>query len=113
MGLSWKDWRPINKWVIVKADPRVKKTKGGIILTEELTGVERVMEGTGRVLKLGGEVCKTLGYGLEPGHRICYRGFLKDAFKEFDEEDGCTIFLLRAEDVLAIISDDVEMGAFS
>lgn len=114
--LRWQDWRPRNKWIIVKADPRVKKTKGGIELPDRIVAVERVMEGTGRILRVGDRhqiVQATCGVELEPGMRICFRGFLKDAFQEFEQEDGCPVFLLRAEDVMAIIGDDVEMGAFS
>lgn len=108
--IAWKSFRPIGKWVLVKADPRVKKTPGGIYLTDEIVKVERVMEGTGRVLKCGPEAMKD----VEPGERICYRGFLKDAFgNSFEREDDCDIFLLRVEDVLAVIPDDIEMGEFS
>ena len=116
MPRPWKTTRPLNLWLIVKADPRVKKTKGGIILTEQLTGIERVMEGTGHLLRVGDrdEIRKKIGADLEPGMRICFRGFLKDVFHEFEvEEDGQTIFLLHAKDVLAVIESDVSMGAFS
>lgn len=110
-SVDWRTFRPLYKWVLVKADPRVKKTAGGIILTEEITGIERVMEGTGRILKVGKEAAKD----VEPGERICYRGFLKDAFYDAfkRDEDGCQIFLLRIEDVMMVIPDDVEMGFFS
>jgi co-chaperonin GroES (HSP10) len=110
---SYKDWRPYGKWIFVKADPRVKKTAGGIYLTDEITGIERVMEGTGKVLKIGPEVEKTVGYKVAEGDRIVFRGFLKDAFHEFKDEDECRVFMLRAEDVIALIGDDVSMGAFS
>ena len=112
--LNWKEWRPHAKWVFVKADERVKKTKGGIILTDELTGVEKVMEGSGRLLKVGSEVRDTIGYPVEPGMRIMYRGFLKDAFQDFGKEDDCDIFMLRAEDLLCVIEDDeTKVGFFS
>ena len=114
--LFWQQWRPLHKWLFVKADPRVKKTQGGIVLPDQQVAVERVMEGTGRILKIGNaeEIRNTVGADLEPGMRICYRGFLKDAFQEFEkDEDGCAIFMLRAEDVMAIIGEDVTMGAFS
>lgn len=109
---------PMGKWLIVKADPRVKKTKGGIELPDQQLGVERVMEGTGTILKVGkdieGILDATGGVMLEPGQRICFRGFLKDAFQEFkNDDDNCPIFLLRAEDVMMIIGDVVTMGAFS
>lgn len=109
--IDWRKFTPLKKWVLVKADPRVKKTSGGIILTEALTGIEKVMEGTGRILQVGSEAAKD----VEPGERICFRGFLKEAFHAAfkRDEDGCQIFMLRIEDVIAVIPDDVEMGAFS
>jgi len=114
--LFWQRWRPIHKWLFVKADPRVKKTGGGIVLPDQQVMVERVMEGTGRILKVGNrdEIRQAAGADIEPGMRICFRGFLKDAFQEFEkDDDGCAIFMLRAEDVMAIIGEDVTMGAFS
>jgi co-chaperonin GroES (HSP10) len=115
--IQWRTFRPLHKWLLIKSDPRVKQTKGGIHLTDELTGVERVMEGTGRILKVGNreEIREATGnMDLEPGMRVCFRGFLKDAFHEFaKDEDGCQIFLLRAEDIMAVVEDEVTMGAFS
>lgn len=114
-----KKFTPRGKWMVVKADPRVKKTKGGIELPEMQLKVERVMEGTGRILKVGSDREAILDYTggimLEPGMRIFYRGFLKDAFAEFTvDEDEQPIFLLRVEDIMGIIEDgDVQMGAFS
>lgn len=113
-----KKFKPKGKWVVVKADPRVKTTKGGIELPDQQVMIERTMEGTGRILKVGsdreGILDATGGVMLEPGMRIFYRGFLKDAFHEFTtDSDGQLIFLLRAEDIMGIIDDDVKMGAFS
>jgi len=108
--IEWKKFRPAKKWLLVKADPRVKKTPGGIHLTDELTQVERLMEGTGRVLCCGSEAMKS----VEPGERICYRGFLKDVYDAFvRDEDDCPIFILQVEDVLMVIPDDIQMGGFS
>lgn len=116
--LDVKTFRPRGKWVVVKSDPRMKKTKGGIELPDKQLQAERVMEGTGRILKVGsdreGILDATGGVMLEAGQRIFFRGFLKDAFAEFTvDEDGLAIFLLRAEDIMGIIDDDVQMGAFS
>lgn len=110
---TWQSCRPLGDWIIAKADPRVKKTAGGIFLTDEIVSIERVMEGMARILKVGKTAAKTAGFGLEPGQRFCFRGFLKDAFHEFADEDGCRIFMLKADDVLAIIGEEVQMGAFS
>lgn len=109
---SWKDFKPIDQWLLVKADPRVKKTAGGIFLPEQLVGIERVMEGSGRVLKMGSRVAEYHGDQLKEGDRIMFRGFLKDAFHEFEEEDGCRIFLLHAKDALAVLDEDVDVGHF-
>ena len=100
---------PYKRWVMVKADPRVKKTAGGIVLTDELIGIERVMEGTGTILNVGSEVNE-----VETGQRVAYRGFLKDVSRGMiKQEDGCDVFLIRVEDLLAVIGDGVTMGAFS
>ncbi len=116
--LNWKKFTPRGKWMVVKADPRVKQTAGGIVLPQQQLAVERVMEGTGHILKVGSDRKAILDYTggiqLEPGMRIFYRGFLKDAFQEFtQDEDGQPIFLLRVEDIMGILDEDVQMGAFS
>lgn len=118
MNIDVKTFSPRGKWMVVKADPRVKKTKGGIELPDKQVQAERVMEGTGCILKVGsdreGILDATGGVMLEAGMRIFYRGFLKDAFAEFSvDEDGQPIFLLRAEDIMGIIDDESQMGAFS
>jgi co-chaperonin GroES (HSP10) len=113
MDFDWKKARPRRNCVIVKADPRVKQSKGGILLPDQTVAIERVMEGTGRLVAVGDEVAKILGDELKVGDRICYRGFLKDAAPIAKAEDGCQVFVLRAEDVLAVVGDEVDIGAFS
>jgi len=118
MEINIDKFTPKGKWVVVKADPRVKTTRGGIELPDMQLKAERVMEGTGRILKVGSDregILNACGEMLEPGMRIFYRGFLKDAFAEFTvDEDGLAIFLLRAEDVMGILEDDsIVMGVFS
>jgi len=109
----WQEWRPYAKWLFVREDQRREITKGGIVLPQSETGAERVDEGTGVILKLGPEVAKTTGVALEPGQRICFRGFLADVFHEFEQEGGGRVFMIRAEDVMAVIDKDVTMGAYS
>ncbi len=100
---------PHKKWCMVKADHRVKKTAGGIHLTDELVKVERVMEGTGRVLAVGSEVIDVV-----VDDRVAFRGFLKDVSRGMiAREDDCDIFLIRTEDLIAVIGEGVSMGAFS
>ncbi len=113
--LDWRKTRPRRSWVLVKTDPRVKQSKGGIQLPDSGVLAERTMEGTGVVLRIGSDVCDTVNFGLEAGMRICYRGFMKDASASFFEkhEDGCQVFMIHADDILAVIDEGVEMGAFS
>ena len=110
---KWQEFRPMNDWVVVKADPRKTETKGGLVLPQQELLAEKVMEGTGVLLKVGSGVKKKIGVELEPGERICFRGFLKDVFHEFEEEDGCRVFILRADDVLMTIDKGVELGMLS
>lgn len=109
----WQDWKPYGKWLFVCEDQRREKTKGGIILPGMETHAERVDEGTGTILKVGSRAKEAVGLPLEPGQRICFRGFLADAFHEFEKEGGGRVFMIRAEDVLAIIDKDVVMGVYS
>lgn len=113
---DWKKFVPKGKWIVVKADPRVKKTSGGIVLPDMQLQAERVMEGTGHILKVGSDrkaIEDYCGVMLESGMRIFYRGFLKDAFQDFGtDDDGLAIFLLRCEDIMGIIDEDVVMGTF-
>jgi co-chaperonin GroES (HSP10) len=114
--MDWRNIRPIHEWIVVKADPRVKKTKGGIELPDSQVKIERVMEGTGRILRVGNmdEIYKSCAFALEPGMRICYRGFLKDTWRDyFEPEDNCDIFLLHAKDILGVLDEDAQMGHFS
>lgn len=110
---KWQEFRPLNDWVVVKADKRKTETKGGIVLPEKELMAERVTEGTGTILKVGPTTKKTIGVMLEPGERICFRGFLKDVFHEFEPEEGCIVFMLRAVDVLMTIDQGVDVGIFS
>jgi co-chaperonin GroES (HSP10) len=103
--------RAYGEWVLVKADPRVKQTPGGLVLTEELTQIEKLMEGTGRILSIGGRA-RNIVSDIEPGDRVCYRGFLKDAHK-VDKIEGCDVFIIHCKDLLMVIDDEIAMGAFS
>jgi co-chaperonin GroES (HSP10) len=110
---TWQKFRPMWDWLTVKADPRKTETKNGLVLPDIELLAERVMEGTGTVLRVGPTIKKTLGVDLNPGDRICFRGYMKDVFHDFEEVDGCRVFLLRGPDVLMIIDKDVELGMLS
>ena len=117
MALDWKTFRPLHAWVVVKGDPRISRSQGGIHLPDGQVAAERTMEGTVRILKVGNrdDIRKKVGEDLEPGMRVCFRGFLKDAsVREFEpHEDGAPVFMLEVTDILAVVEDDVRMGAFS
>ena len=113
MSYDWKTFRPMNDWVLVKEDPRKVETKGGIVLPDIQLMAERVTEGTGVLLKVGSGVKKTLGHDLEPGERICYRGFLKDVYHDFEPEDGCRVFILKAADIMMTVDKNLDVGVFS
>lgn len=102
--------RPKRDWVVVKDDPRPNKTAGGIFLPGMETGVEKVKEGTGEVISVGpGE--KNQALGLEPGQKICYRGFLKHANRIETENDH--YFFMASDDILGIVPEGVNVGVFS
>ncbi len=105
-------YRACGEWVVVRADPRVKQTRGGIHLTDTLIQAERFMEGTGHILSIGGRVSNIVP-GLEPGQRIAYRGFLKDAHPVAKTEDGCDIFIIHCDDLLAAIDEETRTGITS
>lgn len=114
MAVAAATFRPLGKWLLVKADPRVKKSKGGIHMPDGQVLAERKMEGTGTILKMGGRVSEACGGVLEPGMRICYKGYLKDASAmEFETIKDCPVFMIRIEDVLAIVEGDTQMGFLS
>lgn len=108
--------RPRDGWAVVLADARQEK-KGLIFLPASETGVEKVTEGAGLLIRLGpGE--KNHRLGLEAGQRILYRGFLKHANPiETDEKwpngESKVYFIMSSDDIMGIIAPGVEVGVFS
>lgn len=109
--------RPRDGWIVVLAEPRKEQLSSGILLAPNETGVEKVTEGAGKVIRVGpGEKCKIAG--LEEGQRIVYRGYLKHANPIPSEEkwpDGQEkrYFIMSMLDVMAIIPEGLEVGVFS
>jgi co-chaperonin GroES (HSP10) len=108
---------PIGEWAVVLAEPRKKVVGGGLILTDELTNMERVEGGAGTVINVGtSEKFKTLD--LVQGSRVLYRGFLKYANPiETDEKwsDGEKkhYFLIKLADIISVLGPEVDVGAYS
>jgi len=113
--VDWRKIRPYRDFVLAKADPRAKKAPGGILLPDGLTGYEKVSVEAATVLRVGSNVRKLLSYGLEPGERFMFRGFIKDLtwYMLQPAEDGTTVFLIHAKDLLAVIASEVDVGVFS
>jgi co-chaperonin GroES (HSP10) len=109
--------RPRDGWVVVLADPRKDKTSGGIYVPTALTGVEKVTEGAGRIIRVGPGK-KNHDLGLETDLRVVYRGFLKYANPIETEEkwangENKVYFIMSSEDLLAVLPPGVEVGVFS
>lgn len=108
--------KPRRDWVMVLEAPR-KTLVSGIHLPASETGVEKVTEKAGQVIRLGpGD--KSGRIGLKEGDRIVYRGFLKHHMPLESEErweDGSPkcYFLMDVADVMAVVSGDLDVGAFS
>lgn len=104
--------RAYGEWVIVRADPRVKQTAGGIHLPDQTVQAELRMEGTGTVLSIGHLVPLDSGE-FDQLDRVCFRGFLKDAHKIGKSSDGSDVFIIHYKDLLAVVDGEVSLGAFS
>lgn len=103
--------RPRRDFVTVKADPRKEVTGGGLYLPPSETGVEKVTERAGVILRIGtGD--KIAQLGVKEGDRIVYRGFLKAA-NPIETDDGSEVFLMSVDDILAVVDTGVEVGCFS
>jgi co-chaperonin GroES (HSP10) len=107
---------PRRDWVLILADPRKEVLASGLILPVE-TGVEKVTEGTGRILRVGPGV-KNDRLNLCVGDRVIYRSYLKYANPitcRLQWEDGRTKehFLICSDDLFAVIPEEMEVGVFS
>jgi co-chaperonin GroES (HSP10) len=109
--------RPNKDFVSVLMEERKVVLDSGIILPGFETGVEKVTEGAGTIVRIGlGELNEKLG--LEIGMRILLRSFLKYANTiETDEKwpSGAKkeYFLMSSKDIMAILPVDANVGVFS
>lgn len=101
---------PKRDWCLVRCDAR--QTKVGLIeLPVNETGVEKVTERAGTVIRVGpGEKAKVLD--LKAGDRVVFRGFLKYA-NPVPTDDGSEHFLMSIDDVLCVTEGDINVGVFS
>jgi co-chaperonin GroES (HSP10) len=116
MSYDPKKIRPRDGWLVVLAEPRRERLASGLFLPGAETKTEKLMEGAGRVITVGrGGICQR--HGLEPGVRVLYRGFLKwanpiETEEKWDDGQVKQYFVMSAEDILAIIPDEMEIGIY-
>lgn len=109
--------RPRDGWVIVLSDARKKELESGLLLAPNETGAEKVCEGAGVVVRVGGgDKNKTLG--LEPGLRVMYRSYLRWANPIVTEQkwpDGQVkqYFIINSDDIMGAVPDGVQVGVYS
>ncbi len=113
-----KDVLPRRDWLTVLDAQRRGETGGGIILPGAETGLEKVTEGTGTIIRFGPSELKVGALGLKPGMRIIYRGYIKHANRIPTREtwpDGSEkhYFLMDIEDIFAEADESVDVGVFS
>lgn len=109
--------RPRDGWVVVLAEKREKKLQSGIYLPNHETGVEKVCEGAGVLVRIGGgEKNKLLD--VKVGQRVLYRGFLRwanpiETEEKWDDGENKQYFIMNVDDVFAIIEGNTQVGIFS
>ncbi len=116
MELDPKKVRPRDGWLVVLSDARKEKV-GSIFVAPRETGVEKVTEGAGLIIRAGPGK-KNQRLGLEEGQRIVYRGFLKyanpiETGEKWSDGQAKQYFIMSAEDIMAILPIGVEVGVFS
>lgn len=107
--------RPRRDWVTVLQEPRCDYV-GGIFMPVE-TGVEKVTEGTGVVIRVGGGK-KIDNLCLKAGDRIVYRTYLKyanpiPAGLTWPDGKVKQHFLMSVDDIFAIVPEGLNIGVFS
>ncbi len=112
-----KQVRPLRDMVLLLAEQRKNVLASGLFLPAKETGIEKVTELAGSVVRVGdSDFIKNMR--LEAGQRVLFRGFLKHAIPlETDEvwEDGSpkAYFFIDAKDIMGVVSDDAHIGVFS
>lgn len=108
--------RPKRDWISVLLEER--KTQVGLIaLPGSETGVEKVAEGAGVIVRVGPGRAEQLG--LKEGDRILVRTYFKhanpiDTDEKWPSGEAKRYFLMAADDVMCDQLDpNIEVGAFS
>lgn len=112
-----KDIRPRRGWVSVLAVPRQEMLHSGLYLPASETGVEKVTETVGTVIRVGIDD-RTKAMQLEPGQRIFFRGFLKypnpiETDEKWPNGKRKEYFFMSADDIMGEAAPGVDIGVFS
>jgi co-chaperonin GroES (HSP10) len=108
--------RPNRDWVLVLDDERREVLASGLILAE-VTGAEKVTEGTGTLIRVGpGDM--NGGLGIEPQMRVVYRSYLKyanpiDSEERWPSGSRKRYFLMSCKDLMGVVAPGVEVGVYS
>lgn len=108
--------RPLRDWVIILQDRRKEVLSSGIVIPTE-TNAEKLHEGSGVIIRLGGGP-KIVSSSLVEGDRVLYRTYLRHAIPIYSDRrwiDGplMEFFFMSVMDIAAVISSDFEVGALS
>ncbi|KAJ7543175.1 hypothetical protein O6H91_09G028000 [Diphasiastrum complanatum] len=100
-GDDIKDLKPINERVLIKVAEAEGKSAGGVLLTE--TAKEKPVIGTVVAVGSGtyGEDGEKKPLSVEAGNTVLYSKF---AGNDFKGKDGSGYIVLRASDILAVLS---------
>jgi co-chaperonin GroES (HSP10) len=110
--------KPRRDWVLVLLDQRKTQLASGLFIPGSETGVEKVTESAGEVIRLGPSD-KLIGkLEVKEGDRIVFRAFLKHHMSFESEEtwpDGGKkeFFLMDVADIMAVIGEGISVGVFS
>lgn len=112
-----KNVKPIRDLVLLCAEQRKKVLESGLVMPVEETGIEKVTELAGTVVRIG-DGDHVAAMHLEEGMRVLFRGFLKHAIPlETSEawEDGSpkAYFFIDSKDILGVLHPDAGVGVFS
>lgn len=107
---------PRRDWCSVLMDERKEVLASGIVLPVE-TNAEKVTEGTGVIIRVGGGT-KNEALGIKEGDRVALRSYLKYANPIPTEEkwpSGAAkeYFLMNTDDIMGVLGPDTVMGIFS
>ncbi len=109
---------PNKHQLFILEDPQQTETYGGLILTEKLPTEAEVGFSTGTIYKAGDYAHLLMGLPhttildnpLE-GKRVVFRKYLAEACRFNEKIDSKNVFMIRAEDIVALVKEGVQVHA--